>query len=359
MTTNAPIPASQNRAPFGSDPEIRRPVAVWLFACAGMIVTMAIIGAITRLTESGLSIMEWAPIKGALPPMSESEWQRLFALYQQTDEFKVDNAGMGLAEFKNIFWWEWIHRLWGRTIGLVYLLPLAWFWLRGLLPAWSKPWLVLGLVLGGLQGGVGWFMVHSGFGERTDVSQYRLALHLFLALVLHVYVFALGLRFAYSSARLDHSPSPTLRSAALALYALLAFTIISGAFVAGLNAGKLYNEFPLMGSGLLPVEYGEQTPWWRNWFDNGAAAQFNHRLLATLVATLTLALAIWGYVSSSGGLRALFLTLGLIVLVQYGLGLAALLYAVPVALGALHQAGALALLTVYSALVYWLLRPSR
>lgn len=341
------------------DGSAHRSVAVWLFICAGMILAMAIIGAITRLTESGLSIMEWAPIKGALPPMSEAEWQRLFRLYQQTDEFKVDNAGMNLAEFKNIFWWEWIHRLWGRTIGLVYVLPLVWFWVRGSLPQWSKPWLLLGLVLGGLQGFVGWFMVFSGFGARTDVSQYRLALHLTMALLLHVYVFSFGLRFAYGRTRLQQPVAAGLRRATLALYLLLAITIVSGAFVAGLNAGKLYNEFPMMGSGLVPVEYAELSPWWQNWFDNGAAAQFNHRLLASLVASLTLALAIWGWLRTTGGLRGLFLALGLAALAQYGLGLAALLTAVPVALGALHQAGALALLTVYSALAYWLMRPAR
>lgn len=359
MSASPLAPSSASQGIASADPEVRRSLATWLFVCAGMIVAMAIIGAITRLTESGLSIMEWAPIKGALPPMSEAEWQRLFALYQQTDEYRVDNPGMALAEFKTIFWWEWIHRLWGRAIGFVYVVPLVWFWRRGALPGWAKPWLVVGLALGGLQGGVGWFMVHSGFGERTDVSQYRLALHLFLALVLHVYVFAFGLRFAYGSARLSQTPSAVLRRAALALYVLLAITIISGAFVAGLNAGKLYNEFPLMGAGLVPNEYNELAPGWRNWFDNGAAAQFNHRLLASLVATLSLALSVWGWLSSSGGLRALFLALGATVLLQYGLGIAALLHAVPVALGALHQAGALALLTVYTALAYWLMRPSR
>lgn len=336
-----------------------RSLAIWMFACAGMIVTMAIIGAITRLTESGLSIMEWAPVKGALPPLSESEWQRLFEIYKQTGEFKVDNADMGLNEFKNIFWWEWIHRLWGRMIGLVYIIPLIWFWTKGTLPQWSKPWLLLGLAFGGLQGFVGWFMVYSGFDNRTDVSQYRLALHLFLALALHVYVVSFGLRFAFGTARLEQRAARGLAPVSFALFVLLAFTIISGAFVAGLNAGKLYNEFPLMGSGLIPVEYFELSPWLINWFENGATAQFNHRLLASLVATLTLILSIWGWLATTGSLRALFLALGIAVLAQYGLGLAALLTAVPVALGALHQAGALALLTLYTVLIYWLLRPAR
>lgn len=334
-------------------------LAIWLFCCAAMIVAMAIIGAITRLTESGLSIMEWAPIKGALPPMSEAEWQRLFGLYQQTDEFKLDNASMGLADFKTIFWWEWIHRLWGRMIGLVYALPLAWFWLRGRLPSWSKPVLLAGLVLGGLQGFVGWFMVYSGFGARTDVSQYRLALHLSMALALQVYVLVLGLRFAFGERRLTQNIPARLGGTTLSLLGLTAMTIASGAFVAGLNAGTLYNEFPLMGAGLVPSEYGQLSPWLRNWFDNGAAAQFNHRLLATATATASLALAVWGWCKTQGGLRALFGLLGVAALSQYALGLATLLLTVPVALGAAHQAGAIALLSVYAILAYWVTRPMR
>jgi cytochrome c oxidase assembly protein subunit 15 len=334
-------------------------LAIWLFVCAAMIVAMAIIGAITRLTESGLSIMEWAPIKGALPPMSEAEWQRLFELYQKTDEYKVDNAGMVLSEFKTIFWWEWIHRLWGRSIGLVYALPLAWFWLRGRLPAWSKPLLLAGLFLGGFQGFIGWFMVFSGFGERTDVSQYRLALHLFMALALEVYVLMLGLRFAFGRQRLSQALPPHMAGLSLSLFALLAMTLVSGAFVAGLNAGHLYNEFPLMGAGLVPGEYGELAPWWRNWFDNGAAAQFNHRLLASVTATATLLLALWGWLKTQGGLRTVFVILGLAAAGQYALGIATLLMAVPVAMGAAHQAGAIGLLTVYTILAYWVLRTQR
>ncbi len=334
-------------------------LAIWMFVCAAMIVAMAIIGAITRLTESGLSIMEWAPIKGALPPLSESEWRRLFALYQQTDEYKIDNAGMALADFKAIFWWEWIHRLWGRTIGLVYALPLVWFWLRGRLPAWSKPLLFAGLILGGLQGFVGWFMVHSGFGERTDVSQYRLALHLSMALALEVYVLLLGLRFAYGRQTLNQAVPPRLAAVTLCLFALLSLTVVSGAFVAGLNAGTLYTEFPLMGAGLVPVEYSELSPWWRNWFDNGAAVQFNHRLLASFTATASLGLALWGWLKTQAGLRWIFLSLGLAALGQYLLGITTLLMAVPVALGALHQAGAITLLTLYTIAAYWLTRQQR
>lgn len=333
-----------------------RSLGLWLFAMAGMIFAMAVIGAITRLTESGLSIMEWAPIKGSLPPLSQAEWQRLFDLYMLTDEYKIDNPDMGLAEFKTIFWWEWIHRLWGRLIGLAYALPLAYFWLRGQVPGWSKPWLIAGLLLGGLQGAIGWFMVHSGFGDRTDVSQYRLALHLSMALALYVYVLILGMRLWEGRFPLVAAAASWLRPGVFIGFGLLAVTIVSGAFVAGLNAGMLYNEYPLMGDGLVPYEYSEQSPWIMNWFENAAAVQFNHRLLASVAAILTLVIAIWGLRTEQPGQRFWYAALGLAVICQYILGVTTLLWAVPISLGSLHQAGAITLLGVYAVLAFKLYR---
>ena len=188
MTLAAPIAFAREK-PVAAD----RAVGLWLIGCCAMILSMAGIGAITRLTESGLSIMEWAPITGALPPLSEAEWQRLFALYRQIPEYQQVNAGMDLAAFKSIFWWEYIHRLWGRLIGLVFALPFLWFWWRGRLDRRLTRLLLVALLLGALQGLLGWFMVASGFGDRTDVSQYRLVAHLGLALVIYGYLFWLAL----------------------------------------------------------------------------------------------------------------------------------------------------------------------
>ncbi len=333
-------------------------VGLWLLGTALMIFAMALIGAITRLTESGLSIMEWAPLSGTLPPMSAAEWQRLFDLYKTIPEYQTVNRGMSLAEFQEIFWWEWIHRLWGRLIGVVYGLPLIWFLLRGRLKRRSLPHLFGILILGGAQGLLGWFMVASGFADRTDVSQYRLAAHLGLALFLYAYVFWMALTF------LDPRPersgdAASLRVLLIAFLAFLAVTLTSGALVAGLNAGLIYNDFPLMGGHIVPPEYGQYEPFVLNFFENPPAVQFNHRLLT--IMTVAFAIGLW-FLSRRGELspvaRAAFTLLCLAALLQFGLGIAALLTAVPVALGALHQAGAMLLLTATVFALYQL-RPGR
>lgn len=323
-------------------------VGLWLLACCAMVFAMFVIGAVTRLTESGLSIMEWAPLTGTLPPLSAAEWDRLFALYKETGEYRAVNAGMSLAAFKTIFWWEYIHRLWGRLIGLAFFLPLLWFWLRGRLPARLRPHLLAALALGGLQGLVGWYMVSSGFAARTDVSQYRLVAHLLLATAIYGYL--LWLTFATlwpdvgsGGAR---AAAPGLRGAVRAFAVLVLVTVASGGFVAGLNAGLVYNSVPYMGDGLVPAEYLRLEPWYANLFENVAAVQFNHRILA--VATVAAALLLWlvarrgRAAPAQGGAIA---AIAAIALAQLGLGLATLLMAVPVWLGALHQAGALTLLT--------------
>jgi cytochrome c oxidase assembly protein subunit 15 len=324
-----------------------RAVGIWLLVCCAMIFAMAVIGAITRLTESGLSIMEWAPVKGALPPLSQAEWERVFALYREIPEYRESNPGMTLEEFRTIFWWEWIHRLWGRLIGLLFFLPFVWFLLRRRLRRGLTPHLAAMFLLGGLQGVIGWYMVASGFAERTDVSQYRLVIHLLLAVAIYVYILwaALGL--------LEPRPplSPDARAAGLrramtGLAALVFVTIASGGFVAGLNAGFIFNTFPLMDGRLVPADYGDLAPWHLNLFENHAAVQFNHRVLA--IASLALAIGLWlrarGLELAGPARRAVALVL-LVTLLQLGLGIATLLLVVPVWLAALHQAGALALLT--------------
>ncbi|GAB5467698.1 MAG: COX15/CtaA family protein [Rhodospirillales bacterium] len=306
---------------------------------------MAVIGAITRLTESGLSIMEWAPISGSLPPLSLAEWERLFALYRTIPEYQQINAGMSLEEFQTIFWWEWVHRLWGRLIGLVYALPFFWFLWRRRVPAWLVPHLWVALALGGLQGFMGWFMVASGFADRTDVSQYRLVLHLGLALAIYGYLLILALRLLEPEAG-EGPAARGLRRGAWVLLAVLVATLASGGLVAGLNAGLVYNSYPLMDGDLIPRGYGLLSPWLANLGENVTAVQFNHRLLAH--AALLGAILLWVFgrrrATTPATARALVL-LPLVAAGQFVLGIVTLLSLVPVWLGALHQAGAILLLS--------------
>jgi cytochrome c oxidase assembly protein subunit 15 len=327
-----------------------RSVTLWLIAVAAMIFAMAVIGAITRLTESGLSIMEWAPFTGWLPPWSDAEWQRLFDLYKTIPEAQTQHAGITLAEFRHIFWWEWLHRLWGRLIGLAFLLPFLWFLWRRRLPDWLRPhgWILFGL--GALQGAVGWFMVASGFAERDDVSQYRLVLH--LALALGIYAYIVWLVFRASWVRPNLAPEARrLRRGTIHVLALLVLTLLSGGFVAGLNAGLTYNTYPLMDGRLVPEGYGMLSPWMANLFENVTAVQFNHRLLTALTA---LGVVYLWFRSLHGDCRRPYDLLLLIVLVQFCLGVATLLTVAPVWLGALHQAGAILLLTQLLAALYLL-----
>jgi len=324
-----------------------RAVGLWLLVCCAMVLAMAVIGAITRLTESGLSIMEWAPLSGALPPLSQAEWERLFALYQQIPEYQQVNAWMDLEAFKTIFWWEYIHRLWGRLIGVVFAVPLAWFWLRGRIDRPLGRKLLVALALGAAQGALGWFMVASGFAERTDVSQYRLTAHLLLALAIYGYLFWLALSVLWPRPeRSRDGAAPLLRRALWGLLALVSITIASGGFVAGLNAGLTYNTFPLMDGELIPRGYALMTPWTANLFENVTAVQFNHRLLAVTTVAVTLALWLWSLSRTLAPAAQMgFAALAILALIQLALGITTLLLVVPVTLGALHQAGAVLVLT--------------
>jgi cytochrome c oxidase assembly protein subunit 15 len=348
-TTAQALPITA-RNPASAD----RAVALWLAACCAMIFAMAVIGAITRLTESGLSIMEWAPLGGAVPPLSTAEWERLFALYRQIPEYQEINRGMSLGEFQTIFWWEYVHRLWGRLIGVAFLVPFLVLLWRGLIRRSLVPQLVAMFVLGGLQGALGWYMVESGFAERTDVSQYRLAAHLALALAIYGYMVwvAAGLLRPAPAPAADRRV-PALRRATAALLALVAVTIVSGALVAGLNAGLTYNTFPLMDGRLVPEGYGALSPFWVNWGENVAAVQLDHRVLAVTTVLASLALAAWSTrCALERRTRRAYGLLAAAALAQLGLGIATLLLVVPVWLGALHQAGAILVLTA----VLWTLR---
>ena len=322
-----------------------RPVALWLFALCAMILVMVSLGGATRLTGSGLSIMEWAPIMGTLPPLSEAEWQRLFTLYRAIPQYSLVHAGFGLDGFKEIFWLEWAHRLWGRLMGLAFLLPLIWFASRRQLSRTLYLRLAGLLILGGMQGAVGWFMVASGFeADSTAVSPYRLVLHLTLALTLFAAIAWTALDCWSANTPRPKSPA-WLQPAATTLVGLVALTIIAGGFVAGLKAGLTYNTFPLMDGHLIPTGYTTLQPVLRNLTENVAAVQFDHRLLATLTALVALTVAGFGLSARPNPTtRAILLSVAALVATQYALGVATLLAHVPVLLGTLHQATAVLLL---------------
>jgi cytochrome c oxidase assembly protein subunit 15 len=333
-----------SRMDYAATRQSRRLVAIWLFTVAAMIMVMIILGGATRLTGSGLSIMEWAPIMGALPPTSDAEWHRLFALYQKIPQYSLVNEGFGLAGFKHIFWLEWTHRLWGRLIGVVFLVPLLWLGFTARIERRLMPRLGLLFVLGGLQGAVGWFMVASGFfPDSTAVSPYRLVIHLALALILYAAIVWTGLSALYPAHR--RTPAPrNLRRLAFACLAMVSLTIVAGGFTAGLHAGLTFNTFPLMDGSLVPDGYAAMHPFIRNLTENIAAVQFDHRLLATITLVLISTMAVLGW---RGGLpRPLAVCLAAAVACQYILGVTTLLLVVPVFVATLHQFGATVLLTV-------------
>jgi heme a synthase len=333
-------------------------VATWLFVVAFMVLVMIVLGGATRLTGSGLSIMEWAPFAGTLPPMSDAEWQRLFHLYQQIPQYALMNDGMDLGGFQQIFWLEWVHRLWGRLIGIVFIVPLIWFWATGRIERRIRPRLTLLFILGGLQGAVGWFMVASGFEPRSiAVSPDRLVIHLTLALTLYIAILWTGLSVV--------RPAPPRPQATRAVHRLawlccacVALTMLAGGYVAGTHAGLDYNTFPLMDGRLVPSGYARLEPFLRNLTDNVAAVQFDHRLLATLtlaavVATLVVGLAGPAPRASRPALLALFAA----ALAQYLLGVATLLLVVPIPLATAHQAVATLLLSAAVVLLHTSRRP--
>ena len=328
-------------------------IAFWLFACAAAVFLLALVGAVTRLTESGLSIVEWRPVTGALPPLDAAEWDNAFALYKASPQYKMVNIGMSLEGFKQIFFWEWLHRLWGRLIGIIYFAPLVYFWMKNRIPAAAKKPLLFILALGFLQGALGWLMVKSGLVDQPAVSHYRLAAHLLLAAVIFCALFHMGLAFSVRRYPAAEKLSPLRRLLVLSLV-LAGLTMLWGAFVAGLRAGLVYNDsFPLMGKYLWPGEMFSLSPWWTNFFENHAAVQFVHRALAAL-AFLQIFFVVWSSRTFDfpRRLSGLFAALLAAVCVQAGLGIAVLLTGVNIIIATLHQAGALALLAVLTALLY-------
>lgn len=327
-------------------------IRVWLGSVIVLVFAMVVVGGATRLTDSGLSITEWQPILGIIPPLTEADWQLAFEKYRQIPEYQQINAGMSLEAFKFIYWWEWAHRFLGRIIGIVFAVPLLVFWVRGSIPHGLKPWLAGLLALGGLQGFIGWYMVQSGLeGDRVDVSPYRLALHLsiaFLILALLVRTFLRLQSGPYPTAAAPRSRAHLWLAGALVILIFLQAAI--GGFVAGLKAGLTYNTWPLMDGELIPRGLFMLEPWWLNLAENITTVQFNHRMTAYLilglavvqVITLTLAAAdrrVWfGSVVLLGAL-----------LLQALLGIWTLLAAegaIPIGLGLAHQGGAALVLMI-------------
>lgn len=310
-------------------------VVAWLFICAAFTFAMIVVGGITRLTESGLSMVEWQPLIGAVPPLSQADWEALFAKYRETPQFQRVFSGMDVAGFKSIFWWEYLHRLLGRAIGLVFLLPFLFFHFKNKL---SKPltWKLAGLfLLGGLQGALGWYMVKSGLVDDPRVSHFRLTAHLGLALLIFSIEFWLALGLLKETAQEKPNFFPLLVVGAVFMMAL------SGGFVAGLRAGHAYNSFPLMNGYLIPPETFMLEPWWRNFFWNVATVQLVHRALFWLLLIL-IPLLWWRARRTLAKVAAHHLLVAFVL--QATLGISTLLLAVPVALGAAHQAGAVLLL---------------
>ncbi len=324
-------------------PGANRSVAAWLLVCAAMVFAMVVVGGVTRLTHSGLSIVEWQPLVGTVPPLTDSDWQDQFSKYRQTPEFKQVNRGMDLAGFKHIFWWEYFHRLLGRTIGAVFLVPFVWFAVRRRI---DRPlaWQLAGIfALGGLQGALGWYMVESGLIDDPRVSHFRLTAHLGVALAIlsaELWV-ALGLLVP----RAARAPRPRLFGFSLASAATVFVMALSGGFVAGLHAGKAYNSFPLMNGHVVPPEIMMLEPWYENFLYNLATVQFVHRSIAWLLIVLVPLFWLAAQRASLAprarlACHALLAALAL----QVTLGISTLLLAVPVPLAAAHQAGAVLLL---------------
>ena len=317
----------------------RRTIATWLFVVAGLIAVMVILGGLTRLTGSGLSITEWKPIHGALPPLSDADWRQEFDAYKTIPQYRLVNKGMTLDEFKTIFWWEWTHRNLGRLIGAAFLVPFLVFLLQGRVERALIPRLIVLFALGGLQGALGWFMVASGLSERTDVSQYRLVAHLGLALLIYAAIVWTALPLArgeWPPGKREHK----LFRWSLVIVALVFLQILLGGFVAGLDAGLTYNTWPLMDGRFVPAGV---YPTWAAPFEDVTTVQFNHRIMAYIVTGAVIALWFRSRLVGEAATTAHVLLAALAL--QMLLGVWTLLAGVPIWLAALHQAGAVALLT--------------
>ena len=318
-------------------------VAIWLLICCALVFAMVVLGGVTRLTGSGLSMVDWKPVTGVLPPLTEAEWLKTFEMYQQSPEFQKVNSHMDVEAFKGIFWLEFLHRLLGRLIGVVFFVPFLVFAAKGYIGKHEWPKYLLMFVLGGMQGLIGWYMVKSGLVNDPHVSQYRLTTHLVAAFLIYAYMFWVALSLWWPRTSSERHP---WFGKALAVTSLVSITIVSGGFVAGLKAGKIFNTFPMMGDYWIPPGVMALEPAWRNFFDNPTTVQFDHRILA--IATFFVVVMFWALIRRIDlSERATSAVHGLlaVLLVQVSLGILTLLYFVPTALAATHQAVAMLLFT--------------
>lgn len=328
-------------------------VALWLFMCALFVFVTTQVGAITRLTESGLSIVEWKPVTGALPPMNGQAWQEEFARYQTSPQYQKVNAGMTLEDFKKIYFWEWLHRLLDRLLGLVYFIPFVWFWKAGKIPAHAKKPLTGIFLLGAAQGALGWIMVKSGLESRPAVSHYLLAAHLMLAVTIFCCMLRMAFIFNGHPSAVSEKLLP-LRKLVRVAVGLVATTMIWGAFTAGLRAGVLYGDtFPLMGIHLWPGEIFHLSPVLLNFLENPAAVQFTHRVLAIATFSILVIVAAKGRtIKLQPPVRQLLTALWIMACAQVGLGIGTLLTHVNIIVATLHQAGAIIILALLMALLH-------
>ena len=320
----------------------RPAIRIWLYCVALLIFAMVIVGGATRLTDSGLSITEWLPLLGAIPPLNEADWLAAFEKYRQIPEYQIVNKGMSLSDFQFIYWWEWSHRFLGRFIGVAFAVPALFFWITGRMEKALRPKMIVLFVFGGLQGALGWYMVKSGLVERVDVSQYRLAAHLTFAVIIFAAIIWVALGIGHDK----RQPFRVAFGPATVIIVVLTFLQISlGGFVAGLDAGQGYNTWPLMDGAVIPDGLGVMSPWWTNLFENAMTVQFNHRIVAYVILLFVFVHAAR---QMTGQCRAgsSALALLLVVFAQLVLGIATLLLHVPISIALAHQAGALILLTV-------------
>ena len=332
------------------DQSRNRQVAIWLLVCCGLVFAMVVLGGVTRLTGSGLSMVDWRPIMGWLPPLSDAEWQRTFEMYQLSPEFQKINSHMDVSAFKGIFWLEFLHRLLGRTIGLVFAVPFVFFLIKGHIAVREWPKYALMFVLGGLQGVLGWYMVKSGLVDNPHVSQYRLTAHLVAAFLIYAYMFWVAMSLLFPQTGDSRHP---WYGRSLLLTCLISITIVSGGFVAGLKAGEIYNTFPMMGDAWIPPGLTALDPFWRNLTDNMTTVQFDHRVLA--ITTFVLIVAFWLRARKADlAPRARTASNALLhtAVLQVVLGISTLLLSVPTVLAAAHQAVAMLLFTVALFLVH-------
>lgn len=318
----------------------QRKIQLWLFSCCAMVMIMVIVGGLTRLTDSGLSIVEWKPVTGIIPPLNAEDWQGEFAKYQTSPEYREVNHRMTLDEFKHIYWFEFIHRLLGRITGLVFFLPFLWFCFTKQLDGRLIRRSMLLLFIGGLQGVIGWYMVKSGLIHVPEVSQYRLVLHLSTALLLYAILFWTGISL---SAPKQAPTSQSHRRFSYIVTAIISLQILAGGFVAGLDAGFTYNTFPLMDGAFIPEGLLTLSPWYVNLFENITTVQFTHRILAYIV--MFSVIAFWLKARNHIAHPAIHWLL-VMTIVQVVLGISTLLMVVPISLASLHQVGAVVLLTI-------------